>query len=85
MSLTMANLDSGEPIVITEDGVPRSTRVPTSDATPIEEVREVVFARARKAVREIRARAAKTGAADLTNADIEREIKAVRRTRASLD
>ena len=84
MSLTMANLDSGEPIVITKDEVPRSTIVPTSDA-PIEEVREVVFARARKAVREIRARAAKTGAADLTNADIEREIKAVRRTRASLD
>lgn len=84
MSLTMANLDSGEPIVITKDGVPRSTMVPTSDATPIDEVREVVFARARKAVREIR-RAAETGAADLTNADIEREIKAVRRTRASLD
>ena len=76
----MANLDSGEPIVITKDGVPRSTIVPTSDA-PIEEVREVVFARARKAVREIR-RAAETGAADLANADIEREIRAVRRTRA---
>lgn len=71
--------------MITKNGVPRSTMVPTSDATPIEDVREVVFARVRKAVREIRARAAETGAADLTNADIEREIKAVRHTRASLD
>ena len=66
------------------DDVPRSTLVATSDATPIEDVREVVFARARKAVREIRARAAETGAADLTNADIDREINAARRARPSL-
>ena len=41
----------------------------------------MVFARARKAVREIRTRAAETGAADLTQADIEREIKAARQAR----
>ena len=68
----------------TKDGVPRNTMVPTSDATLIENAREIVFERARKAVREIRARAAETGTADLTSADIDREIKAVRRARASL-
>ncbi len=69
----------------TKDAVPRSTMVPTSDATLIEDIREsVFFARAREAVREIRARAAETGAADLTSADIDRKIKAARRARASL-
>ena len=66
-----------------KDGVSRSTMVPPSVATSSESVREIVFARARKAVREIRARAAETGTADLTSADIDREIKAARR--ASLD
>ena len=68
----------------TKDAVPRSTMVPTSDATLIEDIRESVFARAREAVREIRARAAETAAADLTSADIDRKIKAARRARASL-
>ncbi|MDE2905068.1 MAG: hypothetical protein OXQ28_03185 [Acidobacteriota bacterium] len=76
-----ADLEREGAIVITKDGIPRSIMVPTSDATLIEDVREIVFARARKAVREIRARAAETGAADLTSADIDREIKAVRRAR----
>ena len=59
-----ADLEKEGAIVITKDGIPRSIMVPTSDATLIEDVREIVFARARKAVREIRARAAETGAAE---------------------
>ena len=61
--------------------LPRSVMVPTSDATLVEDIQEIVFARARKAVREIRTRAAETGAADLTQADIEREIEAARQAR----
>ena len=80
----MGQPPEGKAIANTKDGVPRSTMVPTSDATPIEDVREVVFAWARKAVREIRARAAETGTADLTSADIDREVKAARCARASL-
>ena len=68
-------------VVITKDGVPRSIMVPTSDATLLEDVQELVFARARKAVRAIRVRASRTGADTLTRSDIEREIKAVRRAR----
>ena len=66
-------------VVITKDGVPRSIMVPTSDATLLEDVQELVFARARKAVRAIRVRAAETGADALTPSEIEREIQATRR------
>lgn len=76
-----AALEREGALVVTKDGVPRSIMVPTSDATLVEDIREIVFARARKAVREIRTRAAETGAADLTQADIEREIEAARRAR----
>jgi hypothetical protein len=65
-------------VVITKDGVPRSIMVPTSDATLLEDVRDLVFARARRAVRAIRVRAAETGADALTPSDVEREVKAAR-------
>jgi hypothetical protein len=68
-------------VVITKDGVPRSIMVPTSDATLLEDVQELVFARARKAVRAIRAQAAKTGSDGLTPVEIDREIRAARRAR----
>jgi len=79
--LVWAALEREGALVVTKDGVPRSIMVPTSDATLVEDIQEIVFARARKAVREIRTRAAETGAADLTQADIEREITAARRAR----
>jgi hypothetical protein len=65
-------------VIITKDGVPRSIMIPTSDATLLEDVQELVFARARKAVRAIRTRAAETGTDTLSPADIQREIKATR-------
>jgi len=76
-----AALEREGALVVTKDGVPRSIMVPTSDATLVEDIQEIVFARARKAVREIRTRAAETGADDLTQADIEREIEAARQAR----
>ena len=74
-----ADLEREGAVVITKDGVPRSIMVPTSDATFLEDVQELVFARARKAVRAIRARSADTGADAMTRADIEQEVKAARR------
>ena len=76
-----AALEREGALLVTKDGVPRSIMVPTSDATFLEDIQEIVFARARKAVREVRLRAAETGAADLTQADVEREIKAARQAR----
>ena len=74
------HLERDGAVVITKDGVPRSIMVPTSDATLLEDVQELVFARARKAVRAIRVRAAETGVDALTPVEIEREIAAARRT-----
>jgi hypothetical protein len=73
------DLEKEGAIVITKDGAPRSIMVPTSDATLLEDIRELVFARARRAVRAIRAQAAASGAARLTSTDIEKEIRAARR------
>jgi hypothetical protein len=75
------DLDREGAVVITKDGVPRSIMVPTSDATLLEDVQELVFARARKAVRAIRTQAAASGADALTRDDIDREIAAARRAR----
>jgi hypothetical protein len=66
-------------VVITKDGRPRSILVPTSDVTLLEDVQELVFARARKAARAIRLRASETGRDALTRSEIEREIQAARR------
>ena len=77
------HLDREGAVVITKDGVPRSIMVPTSDATLLEDVQELVFARARKAVRAIRAQAATTGADGMTRQEIDMEIKAARRARRS--
>ena len=76
-----AALEREGALVVTKDSVPRSIMVPTSDATLVEDIQEIVFARARRAVREIRTRAAETGAADMSQADIEREIEAARQAR----
>ena len=68
-------------LVVTKDGVPRSIMLPTSDATLMEDLQDLVYARARRAVSAIRSEANRQGASSLTGADIEAEIKAARRNR----
>ena len=75
------DLEKEGALVITQDGVPRGIMVPTSDATLLDDVQEIVFTRVRKAVREIREHAAETGASTLTSAEIDREIAASRLVR----
>ena len=69
-------------VVITEDGLPRSIMIPTSDATLLEDIQELVFARARRAVREIRSQSRAAGTVGLTSSGIDQEIKEARRTRS---
>lgn len=76
-----AELEREGALVVTKDGVPRSIMIPTSDATLLEDIGEIVFARARRAVRAIRTRSVRSDAEVTTRADIEREIKAARRSR----
>ena len=71
-------------IVITEDGLPRSIMVPTSGATLLEDIQDIVYARARRAVLEIRAQA-RAASGNVTSADIEVETREVRRTRSRQD
>lgn len=76
-----AELEREGALVVTKDGVPRSIMIPTSDATLFEDIGEIVFARARGAVRAMRTQSIHSGAEVATQADIEREIRAVRRSR----
>lgn len=68
-------------IVITRDGHPCSIMLPTSDATMVEDIEELVFARARKAVSEIRRDASSKGTCDLSIQDIDDEIARARKER----
>ena len=68
-------------IVITRDGRPCSLMLPTSDATLVEDVQELVFSRARRAVTEVRRQATLTGARNLTLAEIDAEIALARQER----
>ena len=75
------DLDREGAVVITKDGLPRSIMVPTSDATLLEDMQELVFARARRSVREIRSHAREAGTEGLTGADVEQAIMEARRER----
>jgi hypothetical protein len=79
MGLTHDDLSYNCAVVITNDGVPRSM-VPTSEATLLEDVQELVFARARKAVRAIRIRASEIGTDRLSRSGIEKEIRGARQS-----
>lgn len=76
-----AELEREGVLVVTKGGVPRSIMIPTSDATLFEDIGEIMFARARRAVRAMRTQAHQSGAEVVTSADIEREIRAARRAR----
>ena len=76
-----AELEREGALVVTKDGVPRSIMIPTSDATLFEDIGEIVFARARRAVRAMRTQSIHSGVEVATQTDIEREIKATRRSR----
>ena len=76
-----AELEREGALVVTKDGVPRSIMIPTSDATLFEDIGEIVFARARRAVRAMRTRSSQNDAEVVTPADLEREIRAARRAR----
>lgn len=68
-------------VVITKDGIPRGIMVPTSDGTLLEDMQELVFSRARRAVRAMRAKAAADGLDRLSVSDIDAEIRASRKAR----
>ena len=68
-------------IVVTKNGQPEGVFISTSGETWLEDVQEVIFARARRAAQEMRTAASKSGAAQLSDEDIEAEIRTSRGAR----
>ena len=68
-------------VLVTRNGQPEGVFISTSDETWMEDLQEIVFARARRAISETRLAAARTGVANLGEEEIDGEIKAVRSAR----
>ena len=68
-------------VVVTKNGQPEGVFIATSGETWLEDVQEVIFARARRAAQQMRKDAAKSGVAVMSEADINAEIGAVREAR----
>jgi len=64
-------------LVVTKDGRPRGIITPTSDQTLLEDIQDLVFVRARRAVSAIRLAAGLRPV--VTEVEVEKEIAAVRR------
>lgn len=69
-------------VVVTRDGQPVGIILPTSSATLLDDMREVAFARARRAANRIRTSAAREGVAGLSMKEIDAEVRRSRHTRA---
>jgi hypothetical protein len=66
-------------VVITRDGLPLGIITPTSPETLLEDMQEIVFAKARRSVRALRESAVKSGTDRLSMDEIDAEIKQLRR------
>lgn len=68
-------------VVVTKNGQPEGVFLATSAETWLEDVQDVVFARARRATRELRRSAAASGASSMDMEEIDAEIRATRTKR----
>jgi hypothetical protein len=68
-------------VVVTKNGQPEGVFFATSNETWFEDVQDVLFARARRAASELRRTAVNSGAADMTEAEVQAEIAAARAER----
>jgi hypothetical protein len=68
-------------IVVTKNGQPEGVFFSTSGETWLEDVQEVIFARARSAATEMRKTAAQSGASSLSDEEVETEIRNSRKER----
>ncbi len=68
-------------IVVTKNGQPEGVFFSTSSETWLEDIQDVLFAKARRAASAMRQSAAKSGAAKMSQMEIEAEIRAARTQR----
>ena len=65
-------------VVVTKNGQPEGVFIATSPETWLEDVQDVVFARARSATRKMRLSASASGLSGMTMEEIDQEIAATR-------
>ena len=68
-------------VVVTKNGRPEGVFLATSNETWLEDVQEIVFARARRAAQELRMAASQAGVANLDMDEIDAEVRKVRAKR----
>ncbi|MCX6975827.1 MAG: hypothetical protein NTZ94_16360 [Verrucomicrobia bacterium] len=66
-------------MVVTRDGRPMAILTPTSAESLVEDLQEIAFSQARRAVRNMRTAADKVGVSLMSFEEIEKEIQAVRK------
>jgi hypothetical protein len=77
----MKELDREGMLVITKDGKPRSILLTTSDETLMEDLRDCLYTRARRALMKAQMAAAEAGSSGFAIDEIDAEIRAVRAVR----
>jgi hypothetical protein len=77
----MKELDKEGVLVITKDGKPRSILLTTSDETLMEDLRDCLYARARRDLVKAQMAAIESGATGLSMAEIDKEISSTRAAR----
>jgi len=76
--LVMKQLEDEGVLVVTKDGRPRSIMLSTSEGTLMDDLRDCLYLRARKALKEAQLNSRSKGLDRLTPEEIEAEIQAVR-------
>ncbi len=77
----MRQLEEEGVLVVTKDGQPRSIMLPTSDGTLMDDLRDCLYLRAAKALKEAQMHSCANGTDRLRSAEIDEEIRAVRAAR----
>lgn len=77
----LAGLSNSGAVVVTRDGVPLGILTPTSPDTLLEDLQEIAFSKARRAVHAIREDSAANESAIIGMDEIDREVQQSRRGR----
>jgi len=77
----MAQLHRDGMLIITDHGKPRALMFPIGEETFLQDIADLISAKANRALREGWARAAELGLDKMTEAEIDAEVAAVRRAR----
>lgn len=65
-------------VLVTKNGQPEGVFLATSSETWLEDVQDIIFARARRATQQMRRSASQNGISTMSMDDIDKEIKASR-------